>query len=568
MGKADSPHQNVLAPVWRFLKTEKESLWIILIHACGVGLLSLTLPIAIQSLVNTVAFGTVLQPIVVLTLAVIFFLTASAILKLFQTVAAELLQRRIFVRYSIDIAARLPHLAPETRGALNVQETVNRFFDIFLVQKALAFLLLEGVGLVLQASVGLVLLAFYHPFLLAFGFLLLAGIYVVCRLLGQGTLRTAIEESTAKYAMAAWLEDIARLPITLGSPTGNQVAVDRADKIANTWLDARESHFRKVLGQTVGTLALQVLASGSLLGFGGWLVIKKQLSLGQLVAAELIVTGVLYSISKMGKQFEAFYDVVAGLNKLEHILDLPIEDRPGAPVANADGAWKVTLKNVSHQHLSSGRKLRNIQLEIPAGNKVLIRGASGSGKSLLANLLRGASIPESGQIFFQDQDLRYLSYDDIRNHVRLVQEVELIDGTIEENLTLGIQSVSLVEIEKALQVVLLDQQISNLNLGLKTRMNPRGGPLTYSQARRLMLARATLAQPKLLILDKNSDWMQSPVSGGSGAEILQRLFKSLSDCTIIVLAEPDFASQEVTAGFNHCYDLINGELKHASPVNP
>jgi putative ABC transport system ATP-binding protein len=563
MAKGSVSSRSYFEPLFRFCSSESQTLWIILIHAVGVGFLSLTLPVAVQSLVNTVAFGTVLQPVVVLTLIVFICLSASTAFKLLQTLASEMLQRRIFVRFSLLIASRLPNLGLQTRRAHNVQETVNRFFDIFLVQKALAFLLLEGVALVLQTTLGLVLLAFYHPFLLVFGLLLFGSLAFICLVVGRGAIQTAVDESSAKYAMAAWLEEMTRVPLSLSSKAGNNQALQRADAMASLWLDARETHFKKIFAQTFGTLVLQVVSSCVLLGFGGWLVIRKELSLGQLVAAELIVTGVLYSIAKMGKQFESFYDVVAGLNKLENILDIPVENRQGRELQNGDQAWKIELKNVSVSDLESQRQLKSVQLVISPGTKVLIRGASGSGKSLLAGLLFGALQPDAGEVLVQGQDLRYIAGKEISSRGRLVQDLELIEGTIEENLLLGVEGASLLEINQAMDAVGLTQPVAALNAGLKTRMSSRGNPLTLSQSRRLMLARAILSKPRLLILDKNSDWLQSPSQGVPPEQLLQRLFKALGSCSVVVFAEPDFTAQPVISVFDALYDLAEGGLRRA-----
>ncbi|MFN7684236.1 MAG: ATP-binding cassette domain-containing protein [Oligoflexia bacterium] len=563
MGQPKGSGQSYLKPLWHFLDVERPALWIILVHSIGVGLLSLALPVAVQSLVNTVAFGTVLQPIFILTLVLLLCLSASAALKVLQTLASEMLQRRIFVRYSMLIASRLPHLTREARRSQNVQEIVNRFFDIFLVQKALAFLLLEGLGLVLQAALGLVLLAFYHPFLLAYGIILMGCIGVICLVLGRGAIQTAVRESSAKYAMAAWLEEMARLPLALGSSSGNRQALERADIMAGVWLDARKSHFRKVFAQTVGTFGLQAVSSCVLLGFGGWLVIRKELSLGQLVAAELIVTGVLYSVAKMGKQFEAFYDVVAGLNKLQNILDLPAEESEGRALERAQEPWMIELKDASLRDLSTGRGLSKVSLKIQAGSRVLIRGSGGSGKSLLASLLYGAVTADSGQVLLQGQDARYLSALEIKNHARLVQDLELIDGTIEENLLLGIGDRPLSEIDSALSATGLLSTVSELRDGLKASMSSNGAPLANSQARRLMLARAQLARPSLLLIDKNSDWLQSPTQGQPPEVFLGRFFSSLPHCTIVVFADSDSATAPVMKLFDQSYELSGGEVRRA-----
>jgi ABC-type bacteriocin/lantibiotic exporter with double-glycine peptidase domain len=278
------------------------------------------------------------------------------------------------------------------------------------------------------------------------------------------------------------------------------------------------------------------------------------------VAAELIVTSVLYSISKMGKQFEAFYDIVAGLNKIDGILQLPVEAVDGKKVERSEGAWSLSLRDVVVSAADGARRLHQLNLERPKGSRVLVHGRSGSGKSLLAGLLSGSIRPESGQVLFQEQDLRYLAPKELKNRIRLVGELELIDGTVEENLGLGNAEVSLPEMERALEAVKLNQLVSELPEGLLSRMTARGAPLTYAQARKLMLARAILARPGLLILDKNSDWIQG--TGSVAPELLGSVFSALQDCTVVVLAESEFATDDVRQAFDLRLILSEGVLHH------
>src|SRR5690606_28000228 len=127
------------------------------------GLVSLTVPIAAQSLVNTVAFAALLQPLVVLSLLVLVGLLAAGILRILQYKVVEKLQERLFVRTTHEVTLRLVHAEAGTLSRRAAQELVNRFFDVAIIQKTAATLLLDGLSIVLQSSVSLVLLAFYHP---------------------------------------------------------------------------------------------------------------------------------------------------------------------------------------------------------------------------------------------------------------------------------------------------------------------------------------------------------------------------------------------------------------------
>ena len=300
-GAKTSPLQRLLG----LLNAEKEDIRVIGVFALGTGVLTLATPIAVQALVNNVAFGTLLQPVVVLTLALVLGLGLSSALTALEVYVVEILQRRLFVRVTGDLAHRLPRVKLGALDGKYGPELVNRYFDVFTVHKATATLLLDGLDLVLRTSVGLLLLAFYHPLLLAFDLVLVIALLFVLLFLGRTGESTAVKESKAKYKVAAWLETIAARPTAFKSPAAQIMARDRVDHLARDFLLARKDHFRIIMRQTIGSLAVQTIASAALLGLGGWLVIQGQLTLGQLVAAELVVTAVVASFAKMGKQIES-----------------------------------------------------------------------------------------------------------------------------------------------------------------------------------------------------------------------------------------------------------------------
>lgn len=200
-----------------FLGIEKRDLGVVVVYALVVGGLTLATPIAVQALVNTVAFGSLLQPLVVLTLLLLGGLSFSALLAVLEAYVVEVLQRRVFVRVADDFGRRLPTLRGEVFDGKHVPELANRFFDVLTIQKSLSVLLLDGLALALQTIIGMILLGFYHPLLLAFDVMLVALLAVVL-LMGRGAVATGTSESTAKYRTAAWLEDVARTSPILRGP--------------------------------------------------------------------------------------------------------------------------------------------------------------------------------------------------------------------------------------------------------------------------------------------------------------------------------------------------------------
>lgn len=468
IGKAvsgGSPWQRMRA----LMHIERRDIGVILVYSAAVGLTSLAIPVAVQNLVNTVAFGTVIQPLVIIGLALCAFLFLAALLRVLRFVATEYIQRRIFVRFAVDLADRLPQVKPGTERKKYLPEYVNRFFDVMTVQKSAATLLIDGTELMLQTLIGLILLAVYHPALAAFDLVLVAGLAVVFGLLGRGAERTTLAESDSKYAVAAWLEDLASRPDLFRHPVAARQAVAHADGLARTYLENRRVHFRVVLRQFIGGSILQVTANVALLLIGGWLVMTGELTLGQLVAAELVVTLAVAGLAKIGKLLESFYDLLAGVAKLGKLIDLPLGQQTGVTL---NGEADFTL---------NGRPLGGlVQLTCGPTARQIVKAARGADNDAP---LQVNALPLSA-----------MRFSDRRAAVWVVDEPDLVHGTVRENAILANERAP-AEVDAVLHA--FGFEVDQLEVALL----PHGGPLTDMQAMALTLARAVLAQPHLLILD-------------------------------------------------------------------
>jgi ABC-type bacteriocin/lantibiotic exporter with double-glycine peptidase domain len=528
--KHGSPFQRLLD----LLRPEKADLWAIVFFAAFIGGLMLATPIAVQQLVNSIAFGGLIQPVVVLALLLLAVLAFSAVISAIQAFVAELIQRRIFVRVVLDVAERLPRVQAQAFDRHHGPELVNRVFDVVTVQKVGSLLLLEGTTVLLQTTVGLVVLSFYHPLMLAFSGLLIAGILIVVVVMGKGAVRTAIVESKMKYQVVGWLEELALHASTFRDRDQRLYARSRADRLATAYVGAREEHYRIVLRQLTGALALQVLANSSLLALGGMLVVQGQLTLGQLVASELIITVIVAAVAKFGKQLEHFYDLLAAIDKLSTLMDLPLERSDGIDVDPASGPAAVELVDVGFGY-DSKPLFVGLNLRIGAGERLAFEGAMGSGKSALLDLLCGLREPWSGCIAIDGIDYRELRLESLRAQVALVREPEIFTATIRENIQVGRHQFSDEDVRRALDAVGLLEEIRSLPQSIETRLSPSGRPLSQVQASRLALARAILASPRLLLVDRTLDDLDPTAR----ERICEVLFAPDAPWTLVVVSERD-----------------------------
>ncbi len=505
-GDLQSGTEGLPSPVtrfWNMLIEDKRDLIVLVSYTLVTGLLSLAVPLAAQALVNTIAAGIFLQPLIVLSLLVLVGLVIASVLRMMKFCLVENLQQRIFVRISLSLSERIPGIRASALTNEYMPELVNRFFDVMTVQKSWSKLLLEGPTAFLQVSVGLVLMAFYSPLLLGFDILIILFIVFATSVLGRGGLRTSIHESVAKYKVAEWLEDMGRCQTSLKTNGTLDFLVDRTDQLVLRYLGARQAHFAVLFRQAFGTYLFQALASAGILAIGGWLVINRQLTLGQLVAAEIVVLTILSAIEKLIRNCDTFYDLLTGLDKIGHISDLPIERSSGIELPSVDGGLSVACREIRFSYDGRREILSGLNLWIESGEKASLVGASGAGKTTFASLLCGLQEAKHGTVEVGGLDIRDLSLKSLRQSVGFVGDAnEIFEGTIEDNVTLGRSFVSHQDVRWALDVAQFSNDLVIMPDGIRTMLVSAGGNLSRGQVQRLLIARAIAERPRLLILDE------------------------------------------------------------------
>ncbi len=527
-------------PLTRFLslmRPERQDVLAILVFAIVIGLLGLATPLAVESLVNTIAFNRYLQPIVVLSLVLFVFLGFAGILTVIKAVLSEIIQRRLFVRVAVDLGHRLSNVDTQALDHHDGREIVNRFLDVSTIQKAVSVMLLDGLTMVIGVVIGMIVLAVYHPFLLGFDIVLLILLAVLIFAMGRGAIRTAIEESKEKYQALNWFENVIANPTAFRFHGGDQLAVDRTDQHAAHYVQLRQRHFRILLRQIIFAVSVEVIASVVLLAIGGWLVTQNELTLGQLVAAELIVAVIVGAFAKMGKHIETYYDLMAAIDKVGHVIDLH-ESRPGGPeLLDGFGPVSVELNNVV-VHAGHKTVIDRLSVRAEAGSAVAVLGPPGSGKSVLLEAISTLRSIESGSIAFNGTDLRQLDHVHFVRSIGYVRGTEIFEGQIDQNIDLQRPEITSDDVLAALVTVGLDREVRELEDSVDTELMAGGRPLSSTQVARVLIARAIVARPPLVLIDGLFDGLSTQLA----EEILSRMRQSPMPWTLIVAtSRPEIA---------------------------
>lgn len=498
-------HKEHLSPqkrLLRLLKLDSRDIWTLGVFTIVVSFLDLATPLAVEQMVTTIGFASVIQPLIWIAVLLFAILSLSALIKSLQLFVVEILQRRMIVRVIGDLAERFPRLERSAIDGIHGPEMANRFFDVMTLQKATASLLTDLLALAIQTLAGLLLLAIYSPYLLAFDIVLLMSMTIMIYALGRGGVRSAIEESLVKYRIAHWLEDVIGNPNAFQVHGGGAFAVDRANRLMVEYLSARRKHFVVLIRQSLFALMLYAVSISTLLSLGGWLVLNNALTIGQLVASVSVVAVVVGAFSKIGKSLESFYDLMAATDKVGHLIDLPTVP-PSRSIDAGIGPVDVRFRDLV---VAAGRNHVSIpNFHINAGERVAVHGEGHAGKSTLLQTLAGLRNPYGGLSEIGGIDSRDVNRFADGSMVGIASEIEVFHGTLQEGVTLHRLSIHENDLREALQLTELWDEVLALPRGLETMLQTGGYPLSKSQSARLMIARAIIARPRLLLIDGTLD---------------------------------------------------------------
>jgi ABC-type bacteriocin/lantibiotic exporter with double-glycine peptidase domain len=551
-----SNFKDIMSPWQRLvglLKLERKAVKQVIYYAIFSGLVALTLPLGIQAIINLIQGAQVSTSWIVLVILVTLGVSFVGILQLMQMRIIETIQQRIFTRASFEFTYRFPKIKMQELRHYYPPELANRFFDTLTIQKGLSKILVDVPSAILQIVFALILLSFYHPFFIAFGVLLLILIYVVFKYTAQKGMKTSLLESKHKYKVAHWIQEVARTVVSFKLSGRTNLALSKNDELVDDYLESRESHFKILVIQFIQMIGFKVLVTGGLLLIGGLLVLNQEMNIGQFVAAEIIILLVIGSVEKLILGLEPFYDVLTSLEKMGQVVDKELESQFGGE-PNFKEEFNLQLDNVSYvvplreQHI-----LNKVSLNIKSQSRVLIQGKSGSGKSTLLRLISGVIEPSKGRIFINDTNINAINLNYYRSHLGLSLADETpFEGTIRENITFGNKEVTDDELFLAAKQVGLMSFIKESPQGLDTMLYPEGKRTSFTVVKRIVLARAIVSKPRLLILEDPLEHFEAK----EATDIINFLTDALNPWALIVVSTNNAWAKLCT----QVITLKNGEI--------
>ncbi|GAB1308844.1 ATP-binding cassette domain-containing protein [Urechidicola sp. KH5] len=498
-----------LTPWKRFLKMlslERKDILQIFYYAIFSGLVALSLPLGIQAIVNLIQGGQISTSWIVLVSLVTLGVVLTGILQLMQLRIIETLQQRIFVRSSFELSYRFPKIKMEYLQNVYPPELANRFFDTLTLQKGLSKVLVDVPSAILQVIFALILLSFYHPLFIVFGIVLMLAVYFVFKYTAKKGLETSLVESKIKYKVAHWIQEVARSVVSFKLSGKTSLALKKNDDLVDKYLDARENHFSVIRIQYIKMIGFKALITAGLLIIGGVLVLNQKMNIGQFVATEIIILLVITSVEKLILGLETLYDMLTSIEKLGQVVDKPLEPQNGNQTKCENGI-SIELDEVSFKVPPKESPILNkISLNVNSQSRVLIKGESGTGKSSLIRILTGVTPPTSGNMFVNNQSIKGLHLNQYRAQLGLsLNEEYPFEGTLRENLTFGDSNITDERIIELTKIVGLTEFLKEQPKGLDTVLFPDGKQISFTIAKKIVLARAVLKNPKIIILENALD---------------------------------------------------------------
>jgi len=535
MKKLKSP----LARILDLVRLEKAEIWSIYFYAILNGLILLSVPLGIQAIVGFVLGASFRASIYVLILLVVVAVLVSGLMQINQMKIIEKIQQRIFVRYAFSYADIIPRLDLKKADGIYLPELINRFFDTATLQKSLAKILLEIPSATIQICFGLLLLSFYHPAFIIFSFLLVFILWLIIYFTGGKGLESSLEESRSKYRVAAWLEEMARIIKFIKLAAGHALHLKKTDQATISYLKARNEHFKILLLQYRSLVAFKTAITAAMLIFGSILLVNQQLNIGQFVAAEIVILTILNSVEKLIINLDSVYDTLTAVDKLAKLTDKPLEESGNLPLSTTNTGVLVKGENISYSYTDKQPVLHDLDFEFQPGQLICIQGKAGTGKSTLLRLLDGAYTDFTGSLQIDNVPIRNFDLNSLRSQIGiLLHQHDIFQGSLWENITMGRENVPIETVVQLFQKVSLSSYFATLPKGFDTELDPTGQRLPRQIIHKILLVRALIGSPRLLLLEEPWSGMDSATKN----KIIELINQYKSSTRVIVSNDEAFAS--------------------------
>lgn len=532
---------NPVKRIAALLGEEKSEISSVYFYAVLSGLIQLSLPLGIQAIIGFVLGGALSTSLVILVSLVVLGVLCNGLLQMNQMRIIERIQQKIFVRYSFAFTSHIPRLDLQKADGVYLPELVNRFFDIPVLQKSLSKLLLDFPLAVTQIILGLMLLSFYHPAFIFFGLLLLSLLVLIFYVTGNKGFQTSLEKSNHKYAVAGWLEEMARVVTQFKFSSHHGLHVQKADERVINYVEARKQHFSILLVQYKVLIAFKVIITAAMLVVGCLLLLEQQINIGQFVAAEIVIIIVINSVEKLIVNLDSVYSALTSVEKINKLLDKPAE-KEGSFTASGTGPFAVELKEVSFAYQEDRPILKNVSFKVEPGQTVSLTGKNGSGKSTILKLFTGAYPAFTGSVLLNEVPIGNYNLEQLRSQTGIaLSQQDVFAGTLWENLVVGDGAADANYIGWLVKKTNLSGFVGSLKEGYDTVLAPTGKRLPRNVIQKILLIRALAHRPRLVLLEE--PWQG--LNEGDRNGIQQLLLNEVEATVIVATNDDDFIRQSV-----------------------
>lgn len=535
-----STSKSPVARILNLLRLERKEITAVYFYAILNGLIQLSLPVGVQAIIGYVLGASMRASLVVLITLVVLGVLIAGIMQINQMKIIEKIQQKLFVRYSFAFAQHIPNLDLKRNDSVYLPELINRFFDVPLLQKSLSKILLDIPTAVIQILFGLLLLSFYHPAFILFGILLVTILILILKYTGGKGLETSLQKSKFKYKVAAWLEEMARVIKSTKLVKQTDLHLQKTDEQVSNYLIARNNHFRVLLFQFNVLVIFKTVITAAMLIVGTMLMVNQQLTVGQFIAAEIVILLVLNSVEKLIINLGSVYDTLTAVEKASEVTDKPVEKNGTLMLSDASNGVKLEMKEVSFSYTGETDILQNISLKINPNEKVCISGKDSSGKSTLLKLMTGSYTDFNGSILIDDVPLGNYNLSSLRAQTGvLMNQQDIFQGTLLENIALGNPAITIDVVKEYAARTGLHDFIAAQKDGYDTLLDPTGKRLPRNVVHRILLVRALVSKPRLLLLEE--PWMN--MSREHRSQILQLLNEMKNTTLVVVTNDQEFIQQ-------------------------
>ena len=521
---------------FKIIRLEKKEVTAIYFYAILSGVIQLTLPLGIQTIINfsqaAAGIGELPVSIILLIFIVLIGILVSGILQINQMKIVEKIEQSIFTRFSLDFAHKIPKIESSELNNNHLPELMNRFFEIISLQKGLSKILLDIPLAVIQIVFGLVLLSFYNSTFIVLGLLLILLLFFIFKYTTKKGLVASYNESENKYEVASWLEEIARSYKTFKISSQNNFHLKKTDELVKDYLVSKTKHFEILKFQYWSLIVFKLLISAMMLIIGAVLLIRQQLNIGQFIAAEIVILLILSAVEKLILNLEVAYNILTGVEKLNVISDKKTEIQGKMPFVSNGNGIGIEVKNLNFKFEQNRPLLENLNFDIQPGTKICVMGDGGSGKSILLELIGGTLKNFEGVVNINNIPINNINQNEYRKNIGIFyNEQDIFDGTLYDNICMGNEAISPNEIMKHAEMLEIKDFISQLPEGLYTNLQPTGKGLSTIIAKKILLLRAIANQPELLILDEPFE-----LAGAESSKKISKYLIELQKTTCMVVS--------------------------------